>query len=217
MIIKLVNITMDKNLLKEMFCISRFVKLAVLWTSLRDCKNTKIVDKKEIENIANKYYELITKYFWNLEKWEDEIEEEYIEKYYYNYSIDELEELINCMKKLAEKYIKEKGCIKVFLAEFIEDWILIDWEWSWKFLEKIKNNIDFQKKLLKILLEGIKNLRKWKRNKFHYWMNMLYKIIWKELPEIESRDVYDYREKFADEYIWDRDIDEIVKEVFRGK
>jgi len=214
---------MEKKDIKQMFCISRFANGILLWGALRNCKYTKEINKEELEKVANEYYDALVEKFWGIENWEDNIEEKYIEEKYRNYTIDELKELIECLYKLYKKYIKNEWCIKLLTAEFVQNWILDVTEEEWKEIkEKIKKDREFQKYLLKIMLEWLENISRNNRYRLSTWISILYKMIWKKLPKIWSLDYYnlwkfefyEYREKYVDKYLKEKWIDGVLKEVF---
>ena len=204
---------MDKTNLKNYFCISRFSRSILSGNWLRDYKNTSKIDKDKLKEIANKYYDTLVEKFWGVEKWEDDVEEKYIEEVYYDYSIEDLKELIECLQKMYKKYIKGEWCIKLMLAEFIQNWILDDYE-DIRIIEKIKKDKEFQKYLFKIMLEWLKELRKQKRDRLREGIVKIYKLNWKKLPEIKYEDVYDYWEKYVDEYLEKKWIEWVMEEVF---
>jgi len=206
-----------KKFTKKMFCKSRYINR--LW--LFYCKNLERTTLKELEEIADMYRNELIGLFWDLDTWDD-IENQYIKEEYRNYSILELKELLECLYMLYKKHVKNDWCAKGAVAEFIQNWMLEDDEEGKKIKEKIKKNREFQKYLLKIMLEWLENISRNNRYRLSRWISILYKIVGKKLPKIWSLDYYnlgkfefyEYWEKYVDEYLKEKWIDGVLKEVF---
>ena len=54
----------------------------------------------------------------------------------------------------------------------------------------------------KIFLNALAATKRHSRYRLSEAIKEIYRLRWKELPKLESRDRYEYREKFADEYLW---------------
>jgi len=197
---------------REMFCKSRYINR--LW--LFYCKNPERTTLKELEEIADMYRNELIVFFWDLDTWDD-IENQYIKEEYSNYPILELKELLECLYILYKKHVKNDWCAKWAVAEFIQNWMLEDDE-EWKEIkEKIKKDREFQKYLLKIMLEWLENISRNNRYRLSRWISILYKIAGKKLPKIKSIDGYEYWEKYVDEYLKEKWVDGVLKEVFDEK
>ena len=166
--------------------------------------NKEVVDAKkrvELKEKKEDYIEQLIKKYWSLDRVEEEGEKLWDNKVLKG-SWEELKEILYCLYGKLQKDVW-KECAATVIAFFISWRILeaLDEAWYEKMLEAIRKDLDFQDYLEDILIEGVKYVSRNERYLLSEWIKIIFELRWKRLPKLESRDRYEYREKFADEYL----------------